>query len=236
MWAADAARSDNMKRGEFKRFVVYGFDGKPKQHYVVEVATHDASSAAGKKEVKAGHTIIIVDRSGSMYCDIAALKDMLKKLLTLEEYMNSSMIVSLISYSTSGDCKVHFDRVKVSDVMKAGSKQQAEINRIASSGLTCISQALNVAKGLVRPDEPTAIILHSDGYANDPSVWSEQRQVLSVCEGFRGQNVLHRRWKICKRSLELLDVLAKGGIHRQVQARKRDDTNHPSECVTSSLA
>lgn len=178
-----------MKRDDSKKFVVYGFDGNPKQWYVFESARHDANETAIKKEVKPGHTVVIVDRSGSMYADIGPLKEMLVKLLTLDEYNNSSMLVSLISYSTSGDCKVHFDRVPVREVMKSGSKQQAEIRKIASSGLTCISQALNVAKGLVRSDEPTAIVLHSDGYANDPSVWSEQRQVLAVCEGFRGQNV-----------------------------------------------
>jgi hypothetical protein len=99
------------------------------------------------------------------------------------------MLISLVSYSTQGDCTLHFERVPVRDVMKAKSPQQAEIRRIHASGLTCISQAMNLAKGLVRLGEPTAIVLHSDGYANHPSVWSEQRNVSAICEGFKGQNV-----------------------------------------------
>ena len=124
-----------------------------------------------------------------MYGDIGPLKDMLVKLLTLDEYNNSSMLVSLVSYSTQGDCTLHFRRVPVRDVMKAKSPQQAEIKRIHASGLTCISQAMTMAKDLVQVGEPTAIVLHSDGYANHPSVWSEQRNVAAICGGFKGQNV-----------------------------------------------
>lgn len=170
------------------KFVLYGFDGKPKSYYRVTSEDVDTSTCS-RVDVKPGHSIIVVDRSGSMWNDIGSLKDMLVKLLTLDEYNNSSMLVSLLSYSTKGDCSVHFQRVPVKDVMKANSPQQAEIKRIRSSGLTCISQAMSMAKELVRADEPTAIILHSDGYANDPSTYSEQKQVTSVCESFRGQNV-----------------------------------------------
>ena len=48
---------------------------------------------------------------------------------------------------------------------------------------------MEIAKELVKSDEPTAIVLHSDGYANDPSIWSEQKRVMSICETFQGQNV-----------------------------------------------
>lgn len=171
------------------KFVLYGFDGKPKQYYMVSSEVVNSTTASSKKDVKPGHSIIVVDRSGSMYGDIESVKDMLKKLLTLDEYNNSSMIVSLITYSTSGDCTVHFERVPVQEVMKADSKQQAEIKRIRANGLTCISQAMTLARELVRDGEPTAIVLHSDGYANDPGVWSEQRAVTAVCESMKGRNV-----------------------------------------------
>jgi hypothetical protein len=175
----------NQTRSKFK---LYGFDGNAKKHYIVTTEKLNLSSSP-KEEIKPGHSIIVVDRSGSMYGDIGALKDMLIKLLTLEEYNNSSMLTSLVSYSTNGDCTTHFDHVPVREVMKLNSPQQEAIKRIRSTGLTCISQAMKMAMELVRNDEPTAIILHSDGYANDPSTWSEQKSVATICDKFKGKNV-----------------------------------------------
>ena len=175
----------NQIRSKFK---LYGFDGNPKKHYIVTTEKLDLASSP-KAEIQPGHSIIIVDRSGSMYGDIGALKDMLIKLLTLEEYNNSAMLTSLISYSTNGDCTVHFDHVLIRDVMKLNSPQQDAIKKIRATGLTCISQAMKMAMELVRDGEPTAIILHSDGYANDPSTWSEQKSVSKICDSFKGKNV-----------------------------------------------
>ena len=120
------------------KFIVYGFDGKPKKHYLATAERLVLSDENGR-DVKPGHSIIIVDRSGSMWGDIEDLKNMLIKLLTLDEYNNSSMLVSLLSYSTHGDCNVHFQRVPVQDIMALHSPQQAEIKRIRANGLTCIS-------------------------------------------------------------------------------------------------
>jgi hypothetical protein len=170
------------------KFKLYGFDGKVKKYCLVNSKTISVKTAE-KSEVRPGHSIIIVDRSGSMYRDIGSIKDMLIKLLTLDEYNNSSMQVSLISYSTNRDCTVHFDRVPVKTIMQSNSPQQTEIKRIHANGLTCISQAMKMASELIRENEPTVIVLHSDGYANDPSTWSEQKGVASICEGFRGKNI-----------------------------------------------
>lgn len=170
------------------KFVIYGFNGEPKQYYTVSSETIQTSNSS-VKETKPGHSIIIVDRSGSMYNDIDDLKDMLIKLLTLDEYHNSNMLVSLVSYSTQGNCALHFERIPVAEVMKAKSPYQLKIKSIKANGLTCISQAMMAAKELIRNDEPTAIVLHSDGYANHPSVWSEQQSVMAICDGFKNQNV-----------------------------------------------
>lgn len=175
----------NIKHLKFKTL---SFNGSIKSYWTVDKESLNLS-AAPKKDRKPGHSIMIVDRSGSMWNDINPLKDMLIKLLTLDEYNNSDMLVSLVSYSTAGDCQVHFERKSVKDVMKSDSPQQKEIKKINAGGLTCISQAINVAKGLIKADEATAITLHSDGYANDPGVWAEQKQIMAVCEGIKGQNV-----------------------------------------------
>ncbi len=175
----------NIKHLKFKTFT---FSGTPKSYWTVDKESIDLAGAPNKDR-KPGHSIMVVDRSGSMWNDINPLKDMLIKLLTLDEYNNSDMLVSLISYSTAGDCQVHFERKSVKDVMKSDSPQQKEIKKIYAGGLTCISQAINVARGLIKSDEATAITLHSDGYANDPGVWAEQKQIMAVCEGIKGQNV-----------------------------------------------
>jgi len=129
------------------KFKLYGFDGRVKRHYVVTSEKLNIEST--KLEPQAGHSIIVVDRSGSMYYDISSMKDMLVKLLTLDEYNNSSMMISLISYSTCGDCSLHFDHVPVKEIMKTGSPQQKAIKNIRANGLTCISQAMNMAMGLM---------------------------------------------------------------------------------------
>lgn len=163
------------------------FDGNPKKTYSVSMEKVTPNPSEIKK--KLGHQIIVVDRSGSMWHDIEALKDTVIKVLTLNEFEDSDMIVSLISYSSKGDVTLHFERVPVSEVMKAGSEHLQEIKRIRATFLTCISQAMVVASGLVNDDEITGIMLHSDGYANDPSPRYESSELDSICEGLSTKDV-----------------------------------------------
>src|SRR5207244_12099546 len=103
------------------------------------------------------HSIIVIDRSGSMYRSIEDLKTNLLKLLTLDEYSNSDLLVTLISYSSQGDLTVHFQRTPVTEIMKPNSRSQAEIRNIRAPALTCISQGVQLAASLVKGDELTAI-------------------------------------------------------------------------------
>jgi Mg-chelatase subunit ChlD len=169
------------------KFTLFGLNGEPKAHYEVEEETADLGEGSASSQ-PAGHSIIVVDRSGSMWSDIGPLKDMLIKLLTLDEYRDAEMLVSLISYSTCGDCTLHFERESVQDVMKINSPFAQQIKDIDAWGLTCVSQAMSMAQGLIRDEEATCITVHSDGYANDPSVWSEQKQVESVVQGLKKAN------------------------------------------------
>ena len=169
-----------MKESQFgsTRFHLHGFDGNIRATYDVTHSTVEGD-AASKKSI--GHHIMVVDRSGSMYGDIGALKDTIIRILTLDEYRGSDMLVSLVSYSSSGDVTVHFERTPLAKVMELDSKYIKEVRKIRATNMTCISQAMRVAEGLVRDEEATGITLHSDGYANDPSPSMERSTLMAIC-------------------------------------------------------
>ncbi len=162
------------------KFTLYNLAGKEKAYYLVDRIKLENQPIENKKKAVA-HSIIIIDRSGSMYNDIQALKDTLIKLLTLDEYINFQLVVTLISYSSQGDLTCHFQRVSIQEVMKNNSPYLEEIKKISVTSLTCISQALEMAKSLIQARELTGITLHSDGYANDSSPNAEARALETVC-------------------------------------------------------
>lgn len=178
------------------KFTLYNYAGQIKSYYLVD-----------KKPLKFGvdnlgksplaHSIIIIDRSGSMYGEIEQLKQYLLKLLTLDEYLNSQLVITLISYSSSGDVKCHFQRIPITDIMKPNSAYQQEIKRIRVTGLTCISQSLKIAKTLIeeftdhkKQGELTAITLHTDGFANDPNYNSELKKIEEIATDLNKNNVI----------------------------------------------
>jgi hypothetical protein len=168
-----------------QKFTLHSFSGVPKAHYLVDTVTPSNESTTISADL--AHHIMIVDRSGSMYYDIEDLKDMLIKVLTLDEYNNSDLKVSLLSYSSVGDLTAHFERVAVKDIMSRESTYIDEIRRIRVTGLTCISQSLEYAKSLIKDGDLTAITLHSDGYANHPSSYSENDNLDRACADLSGQ-------------------------------------------------
>ncbi len=170
------------------KFTLYNLAGKEKAYYLVErnelsIPSNDSTSKA------VAHSIIIIDRSGSMYYDIQALKDTLIKLLTLDEYINFQLVITLISYSSKNDLTCHFQRVPIQEVMQQNSPYLEEIQGIKATYLTCISQAMQLAKTLIKSNELTAITLHSDGYANDSSPSSEARALERICEELKSMDV-----------------------------------------------
>lgn len=167
------------------KFGLYNYAGKPSAFYLVDEVQVGGSQTTTEKAVS--HHIMIVDRSGSMYGDIEALKNTLVKVLTLEEYANAEMYVSLVSYSSRGDVSTHFERIKVSEIMKEGSKYVEEIRRIRATALTCVSQSLEVARKLVRQGETTCISLHSDGFANDSSPFQESHAIAKIVNDLKTQ-------------------------------------------------
>jgi hypothetical protein len=125
------------------------------------------------------HHIVVVDRSSSMAEVIGDLKHTLKKLLVLDEFRDARLRVSLISYSSLGDLSVHFERLEVREVMRAGSEAAASLDGLKAWGRTSPSQAVEAALALIQEDEVTAISLHSDGFADDPS-YTEERARLEA--------------------------------------------------------
>ena len=164
------------------KFATHDYLGRPKAHYRVEEVALTAPPTPAKK---ASHHILIIDRSGSMWGELDAVKGMVEKVLTLEEYKDSEMLVSVLSYSSQGDWTAHVERAKVEDVMAPGSKHVEAIRKIRVTGLTCISQGLRAAKDLYRAGETTCVTLHSDGYANDRSPGAEKREIDALVEEFR---------------------------------------------------
>src|SRR4051812_211196 len=81
------------------KFTLYNLAGKEKAYYLVDRVNLAINPDDIPKKTVA-HSIIVIDRSGSMYADIEKLKDTLIKLLTLDEYINYQLVITLISYSS----------------------------------------------------------------------------------------------------------------------------------------
>ncbi|NET70024.1 MAG: VWA domain-containing protein [Sphaerospermopsis sp. SIO1G2] len=170
------------------KFAVYNLAGKEKAFYLTEKVKVEIKPDTIPQKMVA-HSIIIIDRSGSMYYDLDELKETLIKLLTLDEYSNSDLVVTLISYSSKGDVTSHFRRVPIQELMKPESSYIAEIKSIHVTGVTCISQSLKLAQELIQDGELTAITLHSDGYANDRSFNSESKAMEEICHELQKMDV-----------------------------------------------
>ena len=155
------------------KFTLRNFKGSPTRHFRVEA--EDLSPVAGEVQTgrKVSHLALVVDRSGSMYGDIDSVKSTIEKLLTLSEFKDQGIKVSLISYSSQGDVKLHFKGATVAEVMATNSPQLRELRSIQATAMTCISQGLALAETIVDDNEVTCVVLNTDGYANDRSPRAE---------------------------------------------------------------
>lgn len=124
--------------------------------------------------------VLVVDRSGSMYGDMTGLQSTLIKLLAVEELRRPDVLLSLVSYSSTGDVTEHFRDVRADGI---GLREIDEINRLCPTGLTCMSGGLRAALGILNTSPlgtEAVVTLHSDGYANDASPMSERRAILDT--------------------------------------------------------
>jgi hypothetical protein len=155
------------------KFALYDFAGKPREFYLVNEI--DVPKPVLEKSVT--HHIVVVDRSGSMYGVMNDTKAMVEKVMTVEEFTQSGLLLTLISYSSKGDYTVHFARTSVADVLAPGSAHVEAIRGLRATCLTSVSGALDEALAHVQSGETTAISIHTDGYFNDVSPASEAKAV-----------------------------------------------------------
>lgn len=197
------------------KFPLCDFTGTPKSFYLVqsEVLTSGKPSTGTKAPPSPTHLVFIVDASGSMWGDMSSLKSTLIKLLTLEEYRDSTLNVSVLSFASSGDLITHINHVPVSTVMQAGSSYLTAIQNLQTRGCTCITQGLAQALTLVQANELTAVVLLSDGYANDRSPGAEKREIDVLVEKYNKlpnvflNTIAFREWADYK----LLSYMANAG-------------------------
>jgi len=222
-----------MKEEEYTttKLAICDFTGKARDGYEVvkSVLVADEQKTTQSKQI--GHLIVVIDRSGSMYYDINQLKETLIQLLTLDQFLNTGLMVTIISYSGHGDVTLHFERTPIDDVMQSDSKYLKQIRNIRATYLTCISQAMEMAKGLVKNGELTGICLHSDGFANDYSVSSEKRELARICEEMQKMNIFVNTIAYSERSdFQLLSQVANSVSGSAVLAR------NPKEVYQAFLA
>lgn len=155
------------------KFALYDFAGKPREFFLVS----EAEVPKPVLEPSVSHHVVIIDRSGSMYSVMEETRIMVEKVMCVEEYRSSGLLLTLISYSSKGDCTTHFARVKVEDVLAPGSALVKEIRNIRATCLTSVSGALDLALTHIQAGETTAISVHTDGYFNDASPASEAKAV-----------------------------------------------------------
>lgn len=120
-----------------------------------------------------GHHIFVIDRSGSMYGDIEALKKSIEQVITAASMSENAALTSLISFSSHGDVTLHWSRVSADFVSALDTPYVNELRRIRATAYTGISQGLDLALAQVVPEQTTGITLFTDGYANDPSSSAE---------------------------------------------------------------
>jgi hypothetical protein len=220
------------------KFALHNFAGKPTTFFLVEGEDLGASNTPPGSSLKPSHHIAVMDVSGSMYYNLADVKAHLEKVFTIEEFNDPNLKVTLITFSSNGDCRVHFERATVAEIMATGSKQLAEIRNLRVRGLTGISQGLVTAESLIDNNEVTAITLMSDGCANDPSPYTESRNIDAVVAklanrpGVFVNSIAYGSWA----DFGLLDAVSSRLSGKTVKAASAKDVYQAIHDTTALLA
>lgn len=190
--------------------VLRDFNGNPVAFYRVNLTP--ILSEGVEEERKPSHHIMVLDASWSMYGIMEDLKNRIEKMLVLSEFAEETLRFSVLSYASSGDVKVHFDYATAAEITAAQSPHMKQLRGVQPRGLTGISQGLRRALELVRPGEATAVSLHSDGYANDPSPSTERKKCIELAKALAEKGVVvntiaHSDWS----DFALLDAIALEG-------------------------
>jgi hypothetical protein len=165
------------------QFELFAPNGVAKGNLSVSLEEVDTSVTTAVKA--AAHLVFVCDASGSMYSVMGQLRSMVQKFCTIAEYKGSAMFISICSFASAGDLRIHADRVLPDAFMADGSKELAQLQSLQARGCTGLSQGLKWAEKAAKPGEQTAVLLLSDGYANDRSAGEERRIIDIVMDGFR---------------------------------------------------
>ena len=128
------------------------------------------------------HHVLVVDRSGSMWGDIEKLKQSIEQALAVGSFTDESVLTTLISFSSHGDVTLHWSKVPVGAVTDLSKPYLDMLRGIKATYLTGISQALDLALESVDASQTTGITLFTDGYANHPSAYSENKAMDAFVE------------------------------------------------------
>jgi hypothetical protein len=155
------------------KFALYDFNGSAKEFYFVD----EVPVPRPVLEPTVSHHVVIVDRSGSMYSAMKDTRAMVEKVMVAEEFTNSELLLTLISYSSKGDFTTHFARKKVSEVLDPNNGFVEQIRSIQATCLTSVSGALAESLNHIVAGETTAVSIHTDGWFNDSSPSAEAKAV-----------------------------------------------------------
>lgn len=148
-----------------------------------------------EKKDTVNHHILLVDVSGSMHSHLKILK--VKLLETLKALKNSSNnYVSVILYSSHGECYRIINAVKCDDISYKMSKVEETIEKeLYSRSITVISEPLqtsiDISESLVGVADKHHIILFTDGCVV-PSKWGykeEEEKCFDLAQVCKEKNI-----------------------------------------------
>jgi hypothetical protein len=137
---------------------------------IVKLSAKDKPAAT--KAATISEVILIVDVSGSMWGKTGSVEGSTSRMLGALEARGSR--ISVINYDSAGSMKVQYEGAKASDVQNLAFMPR---------GMTSPSQALKWAAPRLKPG--VAVVLHTDGWFNDPSARAERDAAFAFADAVK---------------------------------------------------
>lgn len=142
---------------------------------IVKLAAKD--KPATNKAPTISEVILIVDVSGSMWGKTGSVEGSTTRMLGALEARGS--LVSVVNYDSSGSMKVQYDQAKAASIDNLSFQPR---------GMTSPSQALKWA--IPRLKAGVAVVLHTDGWFNDPSARSERDAAFAFADEVKAKGAV----------------------------------------------